>query len=300
LPYTKIAKLIKTSREVVEYRVKRLIDLGIINRFSTIVSSSRLGLKTYHLLLKLGKSLAEEEEQLIDFLKNFRFTKHITKCRGSYDLVYIFSVRNNKELSEVIDEINEKFSSIISEREIMIPIKPLRYSEYTFLKKVRYLKPARSSFKKYNLDLIDKKIIDKLRNNSRISFMQLSDDLNIPAETARFRFNQLLKSGLIKDFSINLNVEKLGYMSYNVYLKIDSYNGNQDKKTIAQLYFEPYILYAQRVIGKYDMVLEVVCRNSEEFEEQLSRLKKFFKNSIRNYDIALKLDEFHKNDINWR
>lgn len=297
LPFTKIAKLTQTSREVIEYRVKRLINLGIINRFTTIISSARLGLKTYHLFLKLGKASEEDEKQLIDFLirkKSFRYARH---CRGYYDVVYIFSIRNNKELSEVIDDINENFSDIIFQRELLIPIKPLKYPEYPFFTKVNYQQPTRYPFKEYNLDINDKKIINNLHNNSRITFKELSKRLGIPQETIRFKFNRLIKSGLIKDFSINVNTETLGYISYNLFLKIDNYSYKQDKKTITQFYDEPYILSAHRVIGKYDLVVEVLCKNSKEFEEQLSRLKKFFKNSISNYEITLKLKGFHSYKI---
>tara|TARA_Y100000310_G_scaffold342233_1_gene444442 strand:+ start:1746 stop:2711 length:966 start_codon:yes stop_codon:yes gene_type:complete len=299
LPFTKIAKLTQTSREVVEYRVKRLIKLGIINRFSTIISSARLGLKTYHLLMKLSNASEEEEKEIIDFLVKQKFSKYVRYCRGQYDLVYVFSVRNNKELSEAIDEINEKYSTFISQRELLIPIKPLKYSEYPFLTKVNYQQPTRHSFKEYVPDNNDKEIINILRNNSRVSFKELSYKLSIPQETARFKFNRLVKSGLVKDFSINVNTEILGYVSYNLYLKIENYNYKQDKKIINRFYDEPFILSARRVVGKYDLVVEILCKNSKEFEEQFLRLKRYFKNSISNYEITLKLKGFHKNTIYW-
>ena len=299
LPFTKISKLTQTSREVVEYRVKRLVKSGVISRFSTIISSARLGLKTYHLLMKLSNTSEEEEKEMIDFLVKQKFSRYVNHSRGQYDLVCVFSVKNNKELSEAIDEINERYSGFVSQRELLIPIKPLKYSEYPFFTKVKYQQPARHSFKECVLDDSDKGIINVLLNNSKASFKELSHELGIPQETARFKFNRLVKSGLVKDFSISINTESLGYVIYNVYLKIESYNYKQDKKIISQFYDEPFILSAHRVVGKHDIVLEVLCKNSKEFEEQFLRLKKFFKNLISNYEITLKLKGFHKNAINW-
>ena len=57
------------SREVADYRIKRLIKNGLISGFITLVSDRRLGYETYLLLLQLQNYTKEDEERILKFLK---------------------------------------------------------------------------------------------------------------------------------------------------------------------------------------------------------------------------------------
>jgi len=292
LSFSKIARLVQSSREVVEYRIGRLEKLGVITRFSSVISSARQGVKSYHLLLKLEKASEKDESEFISFLQRDTNVRYIQKSRGYYDIFLIFGVKDRKELSEVIDRINEAYAGIIREREILIPIRPLKYREYPFFKKISYSQPRRKMKGPMELDDLDRNIVDTLKNNSRISFRELADSLDVPPETARYRFYRLKDHGIIKDFSITVDVERLGYSTYTVFLKLDTYSHRQDQELIEQFYKEPSLLSAQRVVGKFDIVVEILSQGTEEFEIQLSRLRDIFRNSIRRYEVRLKLGSY--------
>ena len=46
-PYSIIAKRVGLSKEVVNYRVKKLIERGILIRFNTVIDVNRLGWQVY-------------------------------------------------------------------------------------------------------------------------------------------------------------------------------------------------------------------------------------------------------------
>ena len=61
------------------------------------------------------------------------------------------------------------------------------------------------------IDDLDRKIIHKLMANSRNSFRSISKSLNISVATAIARVNKMEKEGIIKNYSANIDYEKLGY-----------------------------------------------------------------------------------------
>ena len=61
------------------------------------------------------------------------------------------------------------------------------------------------------IDDLDRKIIQKLMANSRNSFRAIAKSLNISVATAIARVNKMEKEGIIKNYSANIDYEKLGY-----------------------------------------------------------------------------------------
>jgi len=254
------------------------------------VSSARQGTRSYHLLLKLEGTPIETEKELERFFLSKSYVRYFERCRGYYDYRVIVTASDNKEISVVFDDLNEKFSGIIRERELIIPIRPLRYRIYPFLVKVDYKRKSTKPSKPMELDVLDEKLLTLVRNDARITFMDMGDKLGVSPETARYRFNRLQEGGILKDFSVDLNLGKLGYFEYTIFMKVDGYSRAMDDLIIERFYKEPSLLSVTRVVGKFDLIFEIVCKDPLEFDQQLTRLRKFFKDSIRFYEFTLKLE----------
>jgi len=62
---------------------------------------------------------------------------------------------------------------------------------------------------KYKIDEIDERILDELRENSRVSYRELARSLGIPHTTVWTRIEKLRKRGIIKKFTIEVDEEKI-------------------------------------------------------------------------------------------
>lgn len=60
------------------------------------------------------------------------------------------------------------------------------------------------------IDDYDLRILNYLSENSRISYVELSEKLGISRSVIRERINQLTSSGVIEKFSVVINSEKVG------------------------------------------------------------------------------------------
>ncbi|MHA1747020.1 MAG: Lrp/AsnC family transcriptional regulator [Promethearchaeota archaeon] len=56
----------------------------------------------------------------------------------------------------------------------------------------------------------DKEILNKLLENSRTHFVKISKECDIADTTVHFRVNKLKEQGIIKKFTIELDLDKLG------------------------------------------------------------------------------------------
>lgn len=60
------------------------------------------------------------------------------------------------------------------------------------------------------LDLIDKRILDELQNNGRITIVDLAEKVNLSKTPCAERVKRLEKNQLIKGYHAELNAQKLG------------------------------------------------------------------------------------------
>jgi DNA-binding Lrp family transcriptional regulator len=63
----------------------------------------------------------------------------------------------------------------------------------------------------FNLDDIDRKLLKELLKNSKRSYRELAKNMGVSAATVINRVQRLESSGVLKDYSVRLDHERLGY-----------------------------------------------------------------------------------------
>lgn len=63
---------------------------------------------------------------------------------------------------------------------------------------------------KMGIDMIDKKILELLTANGRLSYVDIGKELNLSRVAVRERVHQLQKEGVIERFTVVINSEKVG------------------------------------------------------------------------------------------
>ena len=133
-----------------------------------------------------------------------------------------------------------------------------------------------------SLDSIDMKILEVLSKNSDFSVRKLSKKLLIPITTVHHRLKKLKQSGIIKNYSINLDHKKLGNdICAYILIKID-YNILKQKKLTQQeiakkLKYMGNIEDIALITGARDILLKVRTKN-------ISELNKFITKDLRSVE----------------
>ena len=61
------------------------------------------------------------------------------------------------------------------------------------------------------MDLTDRKIIEILKRDSKVSLSYISDSVNLSTPSVRERINKMKDMGIIKKYTIDIDYKTLGY-----------------------------------------------------------------------------------------
>jgi len=122
-----------------------------------------------------------------------------------------------------------------------------------------------------DLDDSDKRLLKLLQVNSRVSFAELSRELDIAESTVRFRVKRLLNEGIIAKFTIMLDPNKVGQkVTGAILLKIDPTHLEVACKKLVNFAETMYLFQST---GEYDVVSVVATHDLEHLNELVKQVK---------------------------
>nr|AIF24041.1 transcriptional regulator AsnC family (asnC) [uncultured marine thaumarchaeote SAT1000_23_E11] len=118
------------------------------------------------------------------------------------------------------------------------------------------------------MDKTDLKILSELSNDSSISIPKLSEKINVNTSVVYSRIKRLVKTKLIKKFTIDVNDKELGYT-------VKSLTGiNMDSKqrdvVIEELFKIPGVREISEVTGRFDILVIMFAKNLPEMHLLIS------------------------------
>ena len=110
------------------------------------------------------------------------------------------------------------------------------------------------------LDDVDLKIIEALREDGRTAFSQIAEQLGVSPGMIRMRYNRLVETGFLKVVAIS-NPLRMGYKTMAMIgVRVDGDKMLTAADTIKAL---DEVVYLVVTSGRYDILVEVMCRDHE-------------------------------------
>jgi DNA-binding Lrp family transcriptional regulator len=124
-----------------------------------------------------------------------------------------------------------------------------------------------------NIDDKDKKLVNALLENARLSYRQLAKKANVSVATVMNRIKRLEKEGVIKSYSALLNYENLGY-DIDVIISIKVAKGKlfHVENKIAT---NPNVLAVFDVTGDFDSAVIAKFKNRRSLDAFLKRIQTY-------------------------
>lgn len=290
-PLSKISKKVRLSRENIHYRLQKLLEQKTIREFITEINYEQIGFSHHTIFLKYKKITQEKEKEFISFLQQQESISWIGILTGKWSLTFDMYTKDTETLNQSINKILNQYKNEVGEYLLLNKIN----SEYYF-NKIIDEKPSLSnirSSKKKNLDNIDKKLLKKINENTRISYVELSKELQLTPNGTKQRYNRLKKEGVILKHSISINHKDFGYEWQGIQIKLTNHNPETEIK-IKQFCrnSKEIIFYYQYVkSGTYDFDIGVIVKNSSELRAFINKIRTTFYEDIEIYDTFLVLEE---------
>jgi len=122
------------------------------------------------------------------------------------------------------------------------------------------------------MDVIDVKILEVLKDNSRVSISELSKQVNLSLSAVSERLKKLESSKVIEKYTVILDPRALD-KELSVLMSISLENPHHTTTFLDFVKAEEEILECHYITGEYDYVLKITTRNTMTLESMMNRIK---------------------------
>jgi len=291
-PVSAIAKKVRLSQEVVNYRIKQLEKSGIIKGYYPVIDMTRLGYMFCRFLIKFQHLTDEKEKEIIDYAKSHNSIGWIITVDGQWDFVLVIYAKNIYELKNICDEIENRFSGIIKEKYMTIATKIYHFKNNFLFGTKDYsqlIVGEEPIIEK--LDKIDFEILHLLLENAKLSFVDIAKKVNLTANAVNHRIKMLVDKKIILGFRTALDYSLLGYQHQKIFLYTRNLDSRKRMELIEYLRSQPNVVYITEAVGKTNFEFEMFTQNSTATHQFMRQLKNAFPEIIENYEIELTCEE---------
>lgn len=287
MPLTELAKKVGLSRQVVEYRLKRMqkehIIFGAIGVFDSVV----VGLSWYRITFRLLKITKEQKNEFIQHLKKNKYVLWLGEVGGNWDIIVNFICQDNFKFNTLFEDIIKNYGSYVMDYEILI------YVNVYDLEKTHVLSQEneRKFFyheMKYNpevqLDATDKEIAMELSKNALLTNIELGQKLHISGNTIKNRIIEMRKKRFLLGFRLFTNANILGYTTHMLFLEMTKFDLEKEKELYAYLKTIPNITFLTKHIGRWRIGMEIETKDVEEFQNIFVDIRGRFSDIITNFE----------------
>ncbi|MDD5163157.1 MAG: AsnC family transcriptional regulator [Candidatus ainarchaeum sp.] len=285
MPSKAIAKLASVNEHVVAYRIERLVNSGLINKIYCIISRGALFPVGYRVFLRFQNLSAEKEKAIVKRAVDCGFVNWVALCRGHWDMVISLFVNNPKHFMQLFSEMIAGFEDFIQEKEIVSYYEVFNFNRaYLYGGNPIEMQEYDGEFRQKQIDELDKKILNQLSANSRLSFIEMAQKFNASPDTIRNRIKQLEKQKILLGHGVLLNLEKIGYSTYLVLLNFKNLSKTREKALRSFTMQHPNVIWWLSSIGAYDLSLELEA-SEKKLDEFIVILREKFWDIIKNIEI---------------
>lgn len=289
--YTKLGKKVGSSAETVEYRIKKLVNSGIIIRMFAEPNLHKLGLTTYRLFMKVENLTQKDEKAFVDYLMNHPRAQWFAEFEGVWDYTIRYSLRNEIELREELEKLMQRFGSFIKAKNIAITIEQ-HYLPSDHLTG-GHGRIHHTSLKKEakTLDIIDQKIMFYLFENARMKTTELASKIGISPDAVQYRIKKLIKNGIISFFGVYYNPPSFGYTRYKIFFWLQYTEKEKEEKLIRYCMQHPHSSYLNKNAGDWDLEADFDAKNPQQLRDIIKTLRNKFSDIIRDHSVLIILRE---------
>jgi len=287
---TQIGKKVGLSKQVVDYRIKRMEDEGIITSYWTLINSFVLGFDVYRYYITFQNATQKIKEEMINFLIQYKNTWTVYSASGFFDLGILIWVRNLQKFNNFWEEFNDKYGDYILEKIFSVVLKANSY-RHTFLisddfdvsERKKYIQIGPGPLVK--IDKLDYEILNVLVLHARKAVIEIAEQLGCSSQTVNYRIKNLIEKGIIQSFKVSINSSKIGLQQSC----IDLWLRKLSKRKEIWRYLEnnPNITYMQTNAGFADLENELIVNGLDSLERIMEDLSEKFTGYIRKYSFFI-------------
>lgn len=293
-PLSRMSKKLRQGRDRIDYRVKRLVELGVVRKFTIVVNPYKMGLTTYKTYLKLENNRARLKE-LFSYLHKHQRIYWYAECSGRWDVIFSTFAENPFEFQTLQDAILSKFSDIIHAFDVFTVV-----NIWMFRKSYLVDRGSEAFFLggppvKAALDRLDYEILKELSLDARTRSVDIAKKFKTTPNIIRYRIEQLEKSGVILGYRVEVDLAKLKMTFFKAQIYLRDYSDSLANELKLYCAKHPNITYYIEQIGACKVELELEVSDYRQYYDIVDELSSKFAKLIRNVETNL----IHTEEFKW-
>ena len=299
-PVSEIARHLKIPKQVASYRIKRLVELGVLRGFRVVVDIHRLGYFSYRVYLRLQNMPPGEESRIYERISKLKNLFWFVLTTGRWDAQLLFVARNNVHFSFLLADLKKILGGRLKEYAVSPSISTNHFRRKYLVEKwtTEEISPSyRLEQEMHKIDGTDFKILACLSKDASAPYREIGKTVGLSDNAIKKRMKSLESGGIIKSYRTWLDLEKIGRQYYKALISVTQLDETIEKKVISFCLSEPTLIYFVVCTGSWDVEIEAEVKDEYEFREMLLRFRDRFSEFVGDYEILhvykeIKMDYF--------
>ncbi len=135
------------------------------------------------------------------------------------------------------------------------------------------------------LDVKDKRILTELCRNARTPAARLAKEVSLSREAVEYRIRRLQRLGIIRKFITSIDVARLGFEPFNVYMRMLNFTDATRQKTLSFLSAHPAVRWLMSCSGRFDIMMRISCRNARELEKIFGEFSEMAGQNLMSFEV---------------
>lgn len=290
--FSELAKHLRISKQVVQYRMKRLEEQKIIRGYITIINPSALGFMVFNKHVRFHTFEQKKVGEYVSRLLRSPEVTWVANTSGTYEMVYAIYARTPYSFAVMNRTLLENYVSTLQESTALISVQERPFSAQYILGGRRTkttIETVSKEIKHTAIDGYEKKLLELLSTNARMTLVELANHLKISVDKVRTRLKRLKETGVIQGFTADIDPIALGYGEHMVLMNILG-NKKKEKAFMTYLREHPNVIYEVQCVGEWNLTITLVAKDMREFDNFLQDLKSQFSDIISRYKTQVILD----------
>jgi DNA-binding Lrp family transcriptional regulator len=290
---SEIGKKVWLSKQVVDYRIKRLLKENVITRFASVIDTYKLGLFKHKVYISLEDANRGIMNEIVKFLKKHKKTEWVASCSGKFDIIAGYIVKDVYEFDEALKELDERFSRYISSRETSISLGvPHRRKEYLLDSKEHFPVVLQGGkYENFKLDKTDEEVVKILVNNARMPVTEIARRLKSTSRIINYRLKNLRKNKVILIHRIFFNLNKFGWIFCKAMIKFKGITKQKYNSFFEYCNNLKNLTYLINCIGSWDIELDFEIKDFNTFHNIMLDMRDKFADIIKHYEFVIIMNE---------
>ncbi|MBI4439630.1 Lrp/AsnC family transcriptional regulator [Candidatus Woesearchaeota archaeon] len=283
-----IAKKVRLSKDVVNYRIKRMESLGIIKGYYTVLDVSKLGYYNFRVFLKFYNVTPEKEAEIISYLHNHPRVGWLVSVDTHWDANMLVWAENMYVFRRFWNDFLKLYKNYLEEKWISIITEMVLFTRGFMLEEGEKYQPNKQvvggSEEVADIDDADYRILNVIASNARTPIIEIAEKTKLSAKVVEYRIKKMVEKKVILGFKLLPNLDLLGVSYYKVHLTLHNMTGAKERELMTYAEMHPNIYIVDVTVGGADFEIELLVKNIQQFRGIVDDIKRRFAGIIRNIE----------------